>query len=306
MNKSISLTVAASALALAAVPAVSTAVARPAPAPMLLDLVDTAAGAGNFNTLVTAIQAAGLEGALKGPGPFTVFAPTDAAFAKLPPSTIQFLLDPSNVNILTDVLTYHVVSGELLAANVLAKPAFDTLNGQRIDVSLQNGLPFVDQSQIIQTDILASNGVIHAIDTVMLPSFTRILRTAQAAGSFSTLLTAVEAADLGGLLDGPGPFTVFAPSDAAFAKLPPGTVANLLLPQNKQQLIDILSFHVVPGRVFASQAAVAGTASTALAGKSLDFTLTNRTLFIGTTQVTARDIDSLNGVIHVIDEVLLP
>jgi len=305
MSKSLPLTVVAGALALAAVPAISTAVARPAPAQALPDILDTAIAAGNFNTLVTAVQAAGLEDALKGPGPLTVFAPTDAAFAKLPPSTVQFLLDPQNVGVLTDILTYHVVADGLLSPDVLARPALDTLNGQRIDVSLQGGLPFVDQSQIIAPDILASNGVIHAIDTVMLPSFTTILRTADAAGSFSTLLTAIQAADLGAALEAPGPFTVFAPTDAAFAKLPPGTLANLLQPQNKQQLIDILTFHVVPGRVFANQAAVAGQATT-LSGDALSFTLQKRTLSIGSAQVTTRDIDTVNGVVHVIDEVLIP
>jgi uncharacterized surface protein with fasciclin (FAS1) repeats len=303
MNKTIFPTAAVGALALAALPFLSTAEARPAP--VMGDILDTAAATGRFDTLLAAVNAAGLEDALRGPGPFTVFAPTDEAFAALPPQLLAGLLLPENVGKLTDILTYHVVPGGLLAGDVLASPALDTLNGQRLDVSLQGGLPFVDSSRILATDITASNGVIHVIDAVMLPSFMHILRTADMAGGFSTLLTAVTAAELGDALQSDGPFTVFAPTDDAFAKLPPGLVQNLLLPENKDQLIELLTFHVVPGRVFSEQAAALGQA-TSLSGETLTIDLQQRTLFVQGAQVIARDIDASNGVIHVIDSVMLP
>jgi len=138
-------------------------------APAEMDIVDTAAAAGSFNTLIAAVQAAGLEETLRGPGPFTVFAPTDAAFAALPAGTVESLLLPENIDQLIDILTYHVVADELLAADVLGMTSIETIQGQSLDVNLVEGAPFVDASGIIDTDIGTSNGVIHVIDSVLLP-----------------------------------------------------------------------------------------------------------------------------------------
>jgi len=135
------------------------------------DIVDTAAGAPNFKTLVAAVKAAGLVDALKGDGPFTVFAPTDAAFAKLPKGTVESLLKPENKDKLVKILTYHVVPGKVLAADVVKLKngtAVKTLQGQSIKVTNKHGVK-VDKSKVIKTDILCSNGVIHVIDTVLLP-----------------------------------------------------------------------------------------------------------------------------------------
>lgn len=129
------------------------------------DIVDTAASAGSFNTLVTAVKAAGLVDTLKGPGPFTVFAPTDAAFAKIPKAQLDALLKDKTA--LTKVLTYHVVPGKVMAKDVKAGKV-KTVQGQEITVSTNMGV-MVDQSKVIATDVAASNGVIHAIDTVMMP-----------------------------------------------------------------------------------------------------------------------------------------
>lgn len=137
--------------------------------PAQSDIVDTAIAAGSFETLVAAVQAAGLVETLKGPGPFTVFAPTDEAFAALPAGTVEALLMPENIDQLIAILTYHVVDEELLAADVLASTSLETLQGQSLDVSLIDGLPFVDASGIVDTDIMTSNGVIHVIDSVLLP-----------------------------------------------------------------------------------------------------------------------------------------
>jgi uncharacterized surface protein with fasciclin (FAS1) repeats len=138
-------------------------------APAEMDIVDTAASAGTFNTLVAAVQAAGLEATLRGPGPFTVFAPTDEAFAALPAGTVETLLMPENIDQLVAILTYHVVADELLADDVLGVTTIETVQGQSLDVSLVEGAPFVDAAEIVDTDILTSNGVIHVIDSVLLP-----------------------------------------------------------------------------------------------------------------------------------------
>ncbi|MDP4074395.1 fasciclin domain-containing protein [Acidovorax sp. A1169] len=132
---------------------------------MAQDIVDTAVKAGNFKTLVAAVQAAGLVDTLKGPGPFTVFAPTDEAFAKIPKATLDGLLKDKAA--LTKVLTYHVVPGKVMAKDVKAGKV-KTVQGQEITVSTNMGV-MVDQSKVVATDVAASNGVIHAIDTVMMP-----------------------------------------------------------------------------------------------------------------------------------------
>lgn len=132
------------------------------------DIVDTAVEAGSFNTLVAAVKAAGLVEALKGDGPFTVFAPSDEAFAKLPEGTIESLLEPANIDKLTAILTYHVVSGKILAADV--KPGrVETLQGSKLSVSSEKGALMVDQAKIVATDVTATNGVIHVIDSVIMP-----------------------------------------------------------------------------------------------------------------------------------------
>ena len=132
------------------------------------DIVDTAVEAGSFNTLVAAVKAAGLVEALKGEGPFTVFAPSDEAFAKLPAGTVESLLEPQNIDKLKAILTYHVVSGKILSADV--KPgSVETLQGSKLSISSKKGALMVDQAKIVATDVTASNGVIHVIDSVIMP-----------------------------------------------------------------------------------------------------------------------------------------
>jgi uncharacterized surface protein with fasciclin (FAS1) repeats len=132
------------------------------------DIVDTAV-AGGFTTLVTAVKAAGLVETLKGPGPFTVFAPTDAAFAKLPPGTLESLLKPENKAKLQSILTYHVVAGKVMAADVVKLKSAKTVEGESITIMTMNGGVMVDKADVTKADIVCSNGVIHVIDTVLLP-----------------------------------------------------------------------------------------------------------------------------------------
>jgi uncharacterized surface protein with fasciclin (FAS1) repeats len=134
-----------------------------------MDIVDTAVAAGDFDTLVAAVKAADLVGTLKSPGPFTVFAPTDAAFAKLPAGTLSSLLQAENKPKLTAILTYHVVPGKVMAADVVKLNSAKTVNGQSVSIKVGGGQVLVDNAKVVQTDIECSNGVIHVIDAVILP-----------------------------------------------------------------------------------------------------------------------------------------
>lgn len=133
------------------------------------DIVDTAVEAGDFKTLAAALEAAGLVSTLKGEGPFTVFAPNDAAFAKLPAGTVENLLKPENKQQLVDILTYHVVAGKVMAADVVGLEEAETVNGKMIDVEVNGSAVQVNEANVTATDIAASNGVIHVIDQVILP-----------------------------------------------------------------------------------------------------------------------------------------
>jgi transforming growth factor-beta-induced protein len=290
----------------------------PTEAPKLKDIVDTAVAAGSFTTLVKAVQAAGLVDTLKGAGPFTVFAPTDDAFAKLPAGTLDALLkDPAK---LKDILLYHVVPGKVMAADAIkmdGKMADSALKGKSVKITVKDGKVMLnDSATVAKADIEASNGVIHVIDAVLLPVDDKmmaagdkkdIVDTAIAAGSFTTLVKAVQAAGLVDTLKGAGPFTVFAPTDDAFAKLPAGTLDALL--KDPAKLKDILLYHVVSGKVMAADAVKMDgkTAETALKGKSIKITVKDGKVMLNDSAAVAKaDIEASNGVIHVIDAVLLP
>lgn len=269
------------------------------------DIVDTAVAAGSFKTLVAAVQAAGLVDVLKGEGPFTVFAPTDEAFAKLPKALVADLLKPENKSKLQSILTYHVVAGAVKAADVVKLTSAATVQGQLVDIAVTDGGVTVDNANVIKTDILTSNGVIHVIDSVILPTDKDIVDTAVEAGSFNSLVAAIQAAGLVETLKGEGPFTVFAPSDEAIAKLPEGTVENLLKPENKEQLAAVLTYHVVPGKVMAADVVKLDSARTVL-GQDVAIKVVDGKVMVNDATVVATDIETSNGVIHVIDSVILP
>ena len=272
----------------------------------LKDIVDTAVGAGQFKTLAAALGAADLVDALKGEGPFTVFAPTDEAFAKLPAGTVEDLLKPENKAKLQAILKYHVVSGEVMADKVTGLKFAQTLNGQRINIDTTSGKVKLDgKSTVTATDIKTSNGVIHIIDTVIMPETKNVVEVAKGAEQFTTLLAAVEAAGLTSTLMGDGPFTILAPTDAAFAALPAGTVEGLLRPENRASLQAILQYHVISGRVYSDQVVKLNSART-LGGQTVSISADGSTVRINESTVTAVDIEASNGVIHIIDAVLLP
>ena len=284
-----------------------TSTMAPTAMPKPMDIVDTAVADGHFKTLVAAVQAAGLVDTLKGAGPFTVFAPTDDAFAKLPAGTIDTLLKPENKQKLTDILLYHVVSGKVMAADVVKLTSAKTVEGQDVTVKVDNGSVYINDAKVVITDIQTSNGVIHVIDTVLLPPAKAgtIVDVAMADGRFKTLVAALQAAGLVDTLKGAGPFTVFAPTDDAFAKLPAGTLDTLLLPANKQKLTDILLYHVISGQVMAADVVKLMSAKTVL-GKDVTIKVVNGVVYINDAKVIITDIQASNGVIHVIDTVLLP
>jgi transforming growth factor-beta-induced protein len=269
------------------------------------DIVDTAVKAGKFKTLAAALGAADLVSTLKGPGPFTVFAPTDEAFAKLPAGTVESLLTPENKGRLAGILTYHVVAGKVLAKQVVGLKGAKTVNGQRVDIKTDNAIVMVDGAQVVTTDVQCDNGVIHIIDSVLLPSDKSIPEVAIAAEKFTTLIAAVKAAGLADVLSGPGPFTVFAPTDEAFAKLPTSAVQDLLKPENKQKLADILKYHVVAGRVY-SEGVVGLKTANSIAGLPISVNVNIDGVKMNNSKFLATDIDASNGVIHVIDSVLMP
>ena len=269
------------------------------------NIVETAVAAGNFKTLVAAVQAAGLAETLSG-GSFTVFAPTDEAFAKLPAGTLEMLLKPENKAKLASILTYHVVPGKVMAADVVKLTNAGTVQGQRVDISAKGGAVTVDGAKVVATDIACSNGVIHVIDSVILPNDKNIVEVAASNGSFNTLVAAVKAAGLVETLSGKGPFTVLAPTDAAFAKLPAGTLENLLKPENKKQLVEILTYHVVPGVAAYSDQVVKMSEIPTMLGSPIKVTVKDGKVMLGNATVAIVDVETSNGVIHAIDTVLLP
>lgn len=266
------------------------------------NIVDVAESAGSFQTLLAAAQAADLVETLTGKGPLTLFAPTDEAFAKLPESTLKDLLKPENKWKLQAILTYHVLPGKVLAKDVLQLKSANTVFGQDVAVNINSGKVRINNANVLQTDILASNGVVHAIDSVLLPK--DIIDLANSTSMFETLIAAIDAADLMATLKNDGPFTVFAPTDEAFVKLPAGTIENLLRPENKGKLQEILTYHVVPGRVLAKDVMKLKSVGT-VSGKNLTISSASAVKINGANLVKT-DVIALNGVIHVIDSVLLP
>lgn len=287
-------------------------------------IVGVAVANSEFSTLVTALSAANLVDTLSGPGPFTVFAPTNDAFDMLPEGALTALV--GDVDALTEVLTYHVVPGRYYASDLLgpmgnevmdAYVSFEltTVQGCKIRVMpTPMGLMLNETTMVTAADIDTANGIIHVIDSVLMPpqTITDIVSTNE---DFETLLAAVVAADLADTLDGDGPFTVFAPTDDAFAALPEGALDGLLA--DVDALTNVLLYHVVGAEVYAADLGadlanlLAGSMSSGFAptasGIDLPISVTPNGVVVGDVAlVVTADIMAKNGVIHVIDAVLLP
>lgn len=285
------------------------------PTPVELpDVVQLAQASPDLSVLVEAVVSAGLVDTLKAPGPFTVFAPTNAAFAallsELGVTKAQLLADKA---LLTAVLTYHVIAAKVEKAQVPLGKAIRTVQGSVLKVeAANNALTITDgrnrSALITATDLQAKNGVVHLVDKVILPPNKNIVETAQSLPQFSVLVEAVVAADLQSVLSGTGPFTVFAPTNDAFlALLTELGLTKAALLANKTLLTQVLTYHVLPGLTLKAEVPI-NTALTTVQGESLQVSSAlvitdqrNRTA-----NITTADVLTSNGVIHAIDKVILP
>jgi uncharacterized surface protein with fasciclin (FAS1) repeats len=273
-------------------------------------ITDVARDAGTFNTLIAALEATGLDAVLSDESTiFTVFAPTDAAFEKLGTATVDALL--ADTDRLRDILLYHVVSNtEINSTQAIAAAGtvITTANTDDIGVNLQGSNLFINASQVVNANVDANNGIIHAIDTVLIPTVDdpasgNIAEVATAAGTFTSLLNALVATGLDSVLtDADDKFTVFAPTDAAFTEL--GDISGL----TTDELRDILLYHVIVGREVNSSAATAIAGNTVEMGNAdqIALSLSGMDLFANLSEVETPDVDASNGIIHIIDKVLLP
>merc|ERR1712157_147394 len=270
----------------------------------------------DLSTLVAAVVAGDLVETLSSPGPFTVFAPLNSAFAALPEGTLDTLLKPENKDQLVDILTYHVVGAKALSTDLSDGQTITTVEGKDVTVSIGDSVK-INDATVVKPDVLASNGVVHVVDGVLLPpkdakADKNIVELAQSVDDLSTLVAAVVAGDLVETLSSPGPFTVFAPTNEAFAALPEGTLDTLLKPENKATLVDILTFHVLSGEVLSTDLKEKQRVAT-VEGKSLCvFKSDKKGVYVSPDckktfkKVVGADNKASNGVAHIIDGVLLP
>ena len=277
-------------------------------------IVDVAVANGSFTTLVAALQATGLDATLADTtSSFTVFAPTDEAFALLGQDTINALL--ADTDTLSDILTYHVISGEVNATAAIASAGTTVamVNGDSVGLSLDGDNLLVNTATVTITDIQADNGIIHVVDAVLLPPADKgeptmnIVETAVAAGNFTTLVAALQAANLdSALADETKTYTVFAPTDAAFALIGTETIAALLA--DTDALTSILLQHVIDSEVSSVRAySLNGMTAKTLSGAEITIAINSiaDSLIFGGANITVKDIYTTNGVIHVIDMVVV-
>ncbi|WP_010663505.1 fasciclin domain-containing protein, partial [Marinilabilia salmonicolor] len=266
-------------------------------------VVDVINDSPDHTTLETALEAAELDIPLNQTGPFTVFAPTDAAFDALPAGVLDDLLaDPAGD--LTDILLYHVVAAEALSTSLSDGQVITTMLGKDIEVTITGGDVFINGAQVTVADIQADNGVVHVIDAVLTPPVITVFDIISASADHTTLETALIEAQLDDDLQGEGPFTVFAPTDAAFDALPDGVLSDLLSDPTGA-LADVLLYHVVAGTAMSTSLSD-GQNITTLLDEDVVVTLSGGDVYINDAMVTLADIESDNGVVHVINVVLIP
>ena len=255
-----------------------------------------------------------------------MFAPSNDAFARLPAEIVAKLLLPENHDTLKKVLSYHVVGG-LMPASGIRESDSDSIEGAKIHFALTNGAPTVNGARIVAADIAAKNGLIQGIDSVLIPpnvdlntltgtvpavepttaptAGVSIVQTLTDEGSFTKLLAALDSTGLTATLNGKGPFTVFAPSDDAFNRLPTDTLRKLLLPQNNDALATVLKHHVTAAQLNGRDLKNSGEI-TMLDGSSVTVKIDQGRIKVDSAKMTLADEGATNGVVHVIDGVLLP
>ena len=268
------------------------------------DIPTNAQNTGVHDSLVAALSHAGLVSALQADGPFTVFAPTDDAFAAAGIDLSTFDTDEENAT-LSDILLYHVVSGAVASSDVNDGMSAEALNGDELSFTVSDGSVMINDATVTSADVMASNGIIHVIDKVLMPpaDLGDIPTVAQGTGIHTSLVSAVVQAELLTTLQGDGPFTVFAPTDDAFAAAGID-LAALDNEEGKATLTDILLYHVVSGAV-PSSAVTDGMSATAVNGDDLSFAV-GEGVMVNDANVVLADVPASNGVIHVIDKVLMP
>jgi uncharacterized surface protein with fasciclin (FAS1) repeats len=274
-------------------------------------IVEVAQGNADLSTLVSAVvKAPDVLKALSEVLPniqYTVFAPNNAAFAAVPKANLDTLLDPANVGALTSALNYHVIFGKFGSADLQERdyPTISSFN--KVTVVKKDGAFFVNGAKVITPDVPADNGVVHIVDKFIVQT-RNVVEVAVAENALSTFVAAVKAAQLDTALSGNGPFTIFAPSNAAFAELPKATLDFLLAPANKANLQYILNYHVV-NEAFASTAIKEGTIEVDTNTKrppKLSITRNNKVITVGGATVEDADLLGTNGFIHTINKVLIP
>jgi len=280
---------------------------EPMPDMGMKNVVEVAAEAGQFNILIEAAQKAGLADILSTAQGITVFAPTDDAFAALLSDLGASSLDDIDAATLGSILTYHVV-GQVAYSNSLSSGAVPSLNtnspdGQPLSilVSVGEGVK-INDAAVTSADVMSSNGVIHVIDKVLLPP--SVVDIATFSGDFSSLVSAVVQANLAETLSGEGPFTVFAPTNDAFAELFAALGISSLDEVAIEDLTAILTYHVVGDNVLSSELSSGPVG--ALSGETFEVNIGGDVTLNGTIKVIVTDIQGTNGVVHVIDKVLLP
>ena len=268
-------------------------------------VVDVVVNSPDHETLEAAVIAADLAGTLSGEGPFTLFAPTDAAFDMLPEGLLDLLLENPEGD-LTDILLYHVLGADVMSTDLEDGQMATTLLGEDVMVTINMEGVFINDAQVTTADIVTDNGVVHVIDMVLVPAVqpASVVEVIVNSPDHETLEAAVIAADLAGTLSGDGPFTVFAPTDAAFDMLPEGLLEDLLA-DPEGALTDILLYHVLGSDVLSTDLED-GQMATTLLGEDVMVTINMDGVFINDAQVTVADIVTDNGVVHVIDMVLVP
>jgi uncharacterized surface protein with fasciclin (FAS1) repeats len=277
----------------------------PTEEPELPSIMDIVTESEAHTTLEAAINAAELNETLDGEGTFTLFAPSDDAFAALPEGTVDALLN--DIPALTEILLHHVVGSVAMAQDLNDGDIIETLNGTDITVTVDGMTYMIDMANVTVANIEASNGVVHVIDMVLIPTeepeLPSIMDIVTESEAHTILEAAINAAGLNELLDGEDPFTLFAPTDDAFDALPEGTVATLLA--NIDELIEVLAHHVVGG-TFMTEDLNDGDVLTTANDDNLTVTVDGMTYMIDMATVISANIEASNGVVHVIDMVLIP
>jgi uncharacterized surface protein with fasciclin (FAS1) repeats len=273
----------------------------------------------NLTTLVTLLKFAELQNVLATSGPFTIIAPTNSAFDKLPSNTMKVLSQASAKDQLTGILKYHVIPGSLSTSDLKDGDVLKTINGETISVKKFGKKLYFNNSLVSESDAFCSNGVVHFVNDVQLPPLStkgtivggstmspakNVMENVRKAPNLSTLVTALEAVNMDGGLEAVGPITVFAPTNSGFEQLG-DKVAQLLTPEGQTELRQLLSYHVVNGK-FTIDELKNGAKLKTVNGQKLIVSKKDGNVYINGALVVTRNIDSSNGRFHIIDTVLLP